>query len=178
MQQAVYKTLTPRARRALYSKIGNAFLQAIKPENLKDLLYELLALLNKGIDSEDLIQRQSIANLNLSKPFLGQAYDRQAGEMAFKNASFHAATYHLKSAISYFGISTWKLGNSRFVFVLSLAYERMFQAHLLLSEAILAEGDHEAARALVEKTIPNVSHVREDRAALLSVVVRSWIGSK
>lgn len=54
----------------------------------------------------------------------------------------------------------------------------MFQAHLLLSEAILAVGDHEAARALVEKTLPNVSHVREDRAALLSVVVRSWIGSK
>jgi len=153
-------------------------LQAVKPENLKDLLYEILALLNKGIDSEDLIQRQSIANLNLSKPFLGQAYDRQAGEMAFKNASFHAATYHLKSAISYFSISTWKLGNSRSVFVLSIAYERMFQAHLLLSEAILAEGDHEAVRALVEKTIPNVSHVREDRAALLSVVVRSWIGSK
>ena len=117
-------------------------MQAVKPENLKDLLYEILALLNKGIDSEDLIQRQSIANLNLSKPFLGQAYDRQAGEMAFKNASFHAAAYHLKSAVSYFGISTWKLGNSRFVFVLSLAYERMFQAHLLLSEAILAEGDH------------------------------------
>ena len=30
--------------------------------------------------------------------------------MAFENASFHVAMYHLKSAVSYFGISTWKLG--------------------------------------------------------------------
>lgn len=66
VQQAVYRTLTPKARRVLYSKIGKAFLQAVKPANLKDLLYELLALLNKGIDLEDLVHRQTIANLNLS----------------------------------------------------------------------------------------------------------------
>ena len=66
IQQAAYNTLTPAERTSLYSRIGKAFLQAVKPENLNDLLYEVLALLNKGIDAESMLQRQSIANLNLS----------------------------------------------------------------------------------------------------------------
>lgn len=59
-----------------------------------------------------------------------------------------------------------------------LAYPRMYDAHLLLSNSILAEGDYLAARTLVERTIPYVSHRSEDRAALLSVVLRSWIADK
>jgi predicted ATPase len=71
VQQAVYESLTGREKRLLYSKIGKAFMHAIKPGDMKDLLFEVLALLNKGIDSEDLMQRQMIANLNLlfQKPF-------------------------------------------------------------------------------------------------------------
>lgn len=65
VQQAVYDSLSGREKRLLYSKIGKAFMHAIKPDILNDLLYEILALLNKGIDSEDLMQRQTIANLNL-----------------------------------------------------------------------------------------------------------------
>ena len=65
IQQAAYNTLTPAARVSLYSKIGKAFLQAVKPENLNQLLYEVLAVLNKGVDAENVIQRQTIANLNL-----------------------------------------------------------------------------------------------------------------
>ena len=65
IQQAAYNTLTPAARVSLYSKIGKAFLQAVRPENLNELLYEVLALLNKGVDAENVIQRQTIANLNL-----------------------------------------------------------------------------------------------------------------
>jgi hypothetical protein len=59
-----------------------------------------------------------------------------------------------------------------------LAYSQMYNAHLLLSNSTLAEGEYTAARTLVEKTIPYVSHNPEDRAALLSVVVRSWIAQK
>jgi predicted ATPase len=69
VQQAAYNTMTSRERTVLYSKIGGAFLEAIKPENLGDLLYEVLALLNKGIDLEDLNQRQKIAKLNLYLTF-------------------------------------------------------------------------------------------------------------
>jgi hypothetical protein len=54
----------------------------------------------------------------------------------------------------------------------------MYDAHLLLSNSILAEGDYLAARTLVERTIPYVSHRSEDRAALLSVVLKSWIAEK
>jgi hypothetical protein len=104
---------------------------------------------------------------------------RQAGEMAYRNSSFQAASYHLKCAISYFGISTWKKGTNDCSYQrLNLAYTRMYDAHLLLSNSILAEGDYLAARTLVERTIPYVSHKSEDRAALLSVVLRSWIAEK
>jgi hypothetical protein len=65
IQQAVYNTLSPKGKKALYSRIGKAFLQAIKPEHLKDLLYEVLAFLNKGVDIEDLVQCQTVGNLNL-----------------------------------------------------------------------------------------------------------------
>jgi predicted ATPase len=65
VQQAVYESLTGREKRLIYSKVGKAFMHAIKPGDMKDLLFEILALLNKGIDSEDLMQRQMIANLNL-----------------------------------------------------------------------------------------------------------------
>jgi predicted ATPase len=71
VQQVAYKMLSPRARMVLYSKIGKAFLKSIRPENLEDLLYEVLALLNNGVDAEDSVQRRTIANLNLlfsSKP--------------------------------------------------------------------------------------------------------------
>ena len=66
-----------------------------------------------------------------------------------------------------------------FVFYLiTLAYERLFNAHLLLSQTILAEGDHEGARAFVENVLPYVSRTPQHRAAFLSVVVKSWIGSE
>ena len=54
----------------------------------------------------------------------------------------------------------------------------MSHAHLLLAQAILAEGNLQSARILVENTLPHVSHVPEDRAGLLSVVVKSWIGER
>jgi hypothetical protein len=54
----------------------------------------------------------------------------------------------------------------------------MCDAHLLLAKAILAEGKYEDARHLIEKTLPYVSDVPQDRAALLSVLVKSWIGEK
>jgi len=66
-QQAAYRSLSARQRAVLYSKVGKAFLQAIYPMNLKDLLYEVLGLLNKGMDSEDANGRHYIANLNLCK---------------------------------------------------------------------------------------------------------------
>lgn len=155
-------------------------MHAIKPDNMKDLLYEVLALLNKGIDSEDLIQRQTIANLNLLAPHdHSRITVRQAGEMAYRNSSFQTASYHLKCAISYFGISAWKHGLNDFIStLLILAYSRMWDAHLLLSNSTLAEGEYTAARTLVERTIPYVSHKPEDRAALLSVVAKSWIAQK
>jgi len=65
MQEAAYNTLNPKARLALYSKIGNAFLNASKEKDRRELLYETLALINQGIGSEDFEQRQVIAGLNL-----------------------------------------------------------------------------------------------------------------
>ena len=109
IQQAAYNSLTPAARVSLYSKIGRAFLQTVKPEHLNGLLYEVLALLNKGADAENVMQRQSIANLNLS--VLSKfSHNRQAGQMAFKNAAFETAAYHLTAAVSYFGGTTWNQG--------------------------------------------------------------------
>lgn len=32
---------------------------------LKELLYDVLALLNRGVDTDDFVQRQTLANLNL-----------------------------------------------------------------------------------------------------------------
>jgi hypothetical protein len=54
----------------------------------------------------------------------------------------------------------------------------MAHAHLLLAQSQLADGNLQGARLSVENTLPYVSHVPEDRAALLSVVVKSWIGEK
>jgi hypothetical protein len=68
VQQAAHNTLSADARMSLYSKIGNAFLKAIRPEILGDLMYEVLALLNKGVDAKDPIQSHSIANLNMWSP--------------------------------------------------------------------------------------------------------------
>jgi len=98
--------------------------------------------------------------------------------MAFKNAAYETASYHLKSAISYFGASTWTQGIPVCEHCSSVAYERMFNAHLLLARTILAEGDHEAARGFVQSILPLVSNVPQHRAAFLSVVVKSWIGDK
>ena len=54
----------------------------------------------------------------------------------------------------------------------------MYDTFILLAKAILAEGKYEEARQLIERTLPCVSDVPQDRAALLSVLVKSWIGEK
>jgi len=54
-----------KTQRILYSKIGKAFLQIVRPDILKELLYDVLALLNRGVDTDDFVQRQTLANLNL-----------------------------------------------------------------------------------------------------------------
>jgi hypothetical protein len=54
----------------------------------------------------------------------------------------------------------------------------MCDTHLLLAQAILAEGKYEEARELIEKTLPYVANVPQDRAALLSALVKSWIGER
>jgi len=165
-----------KTKRILYSKIGKAFLQVIRPDIMKDLLYEVLALLNKGVDTDDFVQRQTLANLNL---FVVSRYctdgSRQAGEMASKNASFQAAIYYLKCAISYFGLTTWHIGKHSILRSLIQAYPKMYQAHLLLAQAMLAEGDLLETRQFVKKTLPYVSHIQADRAAFLSVTVKSWL---
>jgi hypothetical protein len=61
----VYKTLSVAGRILLYSKIGKGFLQVIKPDAFVHLLYDVLALLNKGVDGENSVQRQIIADMNL-----------------------------------------------------------------------------------------------------------------
>lgn len=61
---------------------------------------------------------------------------------------------------------------------LTSAYQRMCDTHLLLAKAILAEGKYEDARRLIESTLPYISDVPQDRAALLSVLVKSWVGEK
>jgi len=65
VQQAVYDSMPAKTQRILYSKIGKAFLQVVRPDILKDLLYDVLSLLNKGADTDDFMQRQTLANLNL-----------------------------------------------------------------------------------------------------------------
>jgi hypothetical protein len=65
VQHAVHNTLSAHAKMSLYSKIGIAFLKAIRPEILNDLMYEVLTLLNRSVDMEDPIQSHSIANLNM-----------------------------------------------------------------------------------------------------------------
>ena len=59
-----------------------------------------------------------------------------------------------------------------------LAYQKMCDTHLLLARAILAEGKYEEARELIEKTLPYLANVPQDRAALLSALVKSWIGER
>lgn len=54
----------------------------------------------------------------------------------------------------------------------------MYDTHILLAKAILAEGKYEDARQLIERTLPYVSDVPQDRAALLSVLMKIWIGEK
>lgn len=94
--------------------------------------------------------------------------------MAYKNAAFETAAYHLKCAVSYFGGTTWDLGTYSYG-DLTLAYRKMCDTHLLLANAMLAEGTYEETRQLIEKTLPYVSSVPQDQAALLSVLAKSWI---
>jgi hypothetical protein len=95
--------------------------------------------------------------------------------MAFRNSAFRTSSYHLRFAISYFGINTWELGIF-FDQYLILAYRRMFNTHLLLSKALCAEKDFNGARLLIQETLPYVSDSPMDRAALLTVLVKGWIG--
>jgi hypothetical protein len=52
----------------------------------------------------------------------------------------------------------------------------MFNTHLLLSKALCAEKDFNGARLLIQETLPYVSDSPMDRAALLTVLVKGWIG--
>jgi hypothetical protein len=54
----------------------------------------------------------------------------------------------------------------------------MYRAHLLLSRSMLAEGEYRAARQELEKMLPFTSHNPQDHAALLSVILKTWIGDK
>lgn len=99
---------------------------------------------------------------------------RQAGRLAFKNAAFQVALFHLRSAISYFGVSTWTSGI--LVIDLTVEYEKMYDAHLLLSQSMLAEGEFQATRLFVEKILRYTIHVPHHRAALLLVNLKAWIG--
>ena len=59
-----------------------------------------------------------------------------------------------------------------------LAYQKMCDTHLLLANAILAEGKYTDARQVIEKALPYVSSVPQDRASMLLVLVKSWIGER
>ena len=54
----------------------------------------------------------------------------------------------------------------------------MCDTHLLLANAILAEGKYTDARQVIEKALPYVSSVPQDRASMLLVLVKSWIGER
>jgi hypothetical protein len=51
----------------------------------------------------------------------------------------------------------------------------MYQSHLLLAQAMLAEGDLVEMHQFVKKILPYVSHKEADRAAFLSVLVKAWL---
>lgn len=59
-----------------------------------------------------------------------------------------------------------------------LAYQKTCDTHLLLANAMLAEGNYEGARQLIAKTLPYVSNAPQDQAALLSVLAKSWIAER
>jgi len=51
----------------------------------------------------------------------------------------------------------------------------MYRSHLLLAQAMLAEGDLLEMHQFVKKILPYVSHMEADRAAFLSVLVKAWL---
>lgn len=59
-----------------------------------------------------------------------------------------------------------------------LAYGRMYNTHLLLSKALCAENDYNGARFLIQNTLPYISDSPVDRATLLAVLVKAWVGVK
>jgi hypothetical protein len=65
VQRATFDTISVIGKGLLYSKIGKAFLLAIRPNVLVDLLYNVLRILNEGMDAENNAQRQLIADMNL-----------------------------------------------------------------------------------------------------------------